>query len=96
MQHGGNLFHVVVAGFGVNHYAIMSAAFVEIGFLKCSDLDRRIDQPVIIFRAESALGHEVSGVAMRHPSGTWLKRTTIGSFRASTGYIRTCARLKNA
>ena len=57
VQHRGNLFHVIVGGFGVHDHSIVSAAFVEIGFLEHSDLDRRIHQPVVVRRAEPTSGY---------------------------------------
>ena len=56
VQLANDLRNVVVGRFRVHDHAIVSAAFVEIRFLKTSDLHRRIHQPVIIFRAESSIG----------------------------------------
>ncbi len=57
MQGGIDFFHVVVAGIGVNHHSIVSAAFIEIRLLEHSDLDRRIHQPVVVLGAKpTALG----------------------------------------
>src|ERR1700693_3309170 len=53
-QHGDDLIHIVVGGFGVNHYAIVSAALVEIRVFERSHLNRRVDQTIIILGAESS------------------------------------------
>ena len=76
VQRGNNLCHVVVGGVGVDDDAKVSAAFVEVGLLKVADLDGRVDQTIVIGGGEFAVRRaRVRGVAMCHPSGTWLKRT---------------------
>src|ERR1700723_2222836 len=54
-QHGDDLIHIVVGGFGVNHNAIMSAALVEIRLFKRSHFNRRVDQTIIIPGADSSI-----------------------------------------
>ena len=56
VQRGDDLCHVVVGGVGVDDDAEVAAGFVEVGFLKVADLDRRVDQAVVIRGAELAAG----------------------------------------
>ena len=55
MQPADDLCHVVVGGIGIHDHAIMSAAFVKIGFLKVAHFHGRIDQSIIIFRMETTV-----------------------------------------
>ena len=56
MERGNNLCQVEIPGVGVDNDAIVAASLVEIRFLKLADLDRRIDQAIVVRRGELLAG----------------------------------------
>ena len=48
VQRRDNLRHIVVGGVGVDDHAEVATGFVEVGFLKSADFDRRVDEAVIV------------------------------------------------
>jgi len=65
----------------------VATGFVEVQFLRLTDLDRRVDEAIVILGDVDA-GHQLQGRCDVPIAGTWLKRIVKGVLRASTEYMR--------
>ncbi len=56
MYHGSQFLQVVVGGVGIDDDAVVASAFIKINFPEVADLDRRVDEAVIVRSLVSAAG----------------------------------------